>query len=1123
MRTSIKNFNITALLFVTASFSLGNFTSAEGSDWDNGAPSDSSWFSAENWASDLVPVATDFLTIVTTGEVISITGQTAVGSGLNLGQFIGTKGDLKISDAGKLDISRSVKISWRVTEEGSNVQSSLWVTGAGSSLDIGQNLSVAERGAGNLYIEDGGQVEADLVLIGDLYQSRGMVAVKGENSLLSSLSDFYVGNAGSGQLIVSEGGKVTSADAAIIGRYDSSNSSVQVTGTGSNWSNEGYILAGVHGTGKLAIEDRGTVDSGAGILGNEVGSTGEVHIKGPGSAWEIINRTSSFNFDGSIIVGNLGSGSLTIEDGGRLSNDGDGTIGEQAGSTGSVLVTGANSRWMNAGPLSVGLKSTDASLSIEDGGFVEAELVAIGDEDFSDGSVVVKGESSKFSVLNNLYVGNKGSGQLTVSDGGSVTSMGDAFVGRYTDSTGIAEVTGPGSTWINNGYLLVSKYGTGKLSIKDGGTVKSGAGVIGDASTSHGEVHVQGGGSVWNIDAILGADGQFFVGNFGSGSLTIADGGMVKLGLLGTGHVDMAAQVDSTGRLVIGQDPNVPVGDPLADLVGPGTLVAAELRLGGGDSTIIFNHSDNTGTYEFAPDIISPLDVPGVIEHYAGMTRLTGDDSNFFGRTNIYGGTLSIDNMLGGGVSVKSGGSLSGGGTANGDVTFNEGSYYRVIMDGTKNEQGLTIDGQALLTGGMVKLDGDYLTQTGQEIVVLTTTNPLTTQFAGVEQFDSIFLLAALRHGTNHVYATVSQKTLDSVANTTNHVSVANGLQSLHPEHELFVAVLAHNNEEAARRTFDEFSGENNASLNGALVVNGQQLVTAVTDRVSAAFDTGSSNTSTAAYGNLDDSANGFWMTGYGNWTKTDATFNTAAMDNTLGGVVAGYDRQVGDMLRLGVLGGYSQTSTTTDARASSADADSYTIGAYGGTDVGKAKLSFGALYTWHAIDSTRSVSFPIPHTLSADYNAHAFQLFAEAGYKIQADRVMLEPFAGVSYMQLKTDAYNETGGVSALSAMKETTSTTFTTLGARSSIELAHKVRAHGMVGWRHAFGDIDPSATFTIGGGAPFTVLGAPIAQDAAVLETGIDFNASDNVIVGASYEGQYGDGATAHGFNARMQVRF
>jgi outer membrane autotransporter protein len=256
---------------------------------------------------------------------------------------------------------------------------------------------------------------------------------------------------------------------------------------------------------------------------------------------------------------------------------------------------------------------------------------------------------------------------------------------------------------------------------------------------------------------------------------------------------------------------------------------------------------------------------------------------------------------------------------------------------------------------------------------------------------------------------------------------------------------------------------------------------------------------------------------------NTDATGNTHEMDSDLYGVVAGLDYRIGEYGRLGILGGYSRTDTSVDALASESDADSYTIGVYGGADNGHAVLSLGALYTWHSIESSRYVTNPVANMLNASYDARSYQFFAEAGYRARMDKVTFEPFAGVSYINMDTDAFRETGGIAALSSSSDTTSTTFTTLGLRMAAEASDMVTLRGMAGWRHAFGDVDPASTFTIAGSAPFSVTGAPIAEDAAVVEAGIDFKASDNVTIGASYEGQYGDGAIANGFNARLLAEF
>ncbi len=147
----------------------------------------------------------------------------------------------------------------------------------------------------------------------------------------------------------------------------------------------------------------------------------------------------------------------------------------------------------------------------------------------------------------------------------------------------------------------------------------------------------------------------------------------------------------------------------------------------------------------------------------------------------------------------------------------------------------------------------------------------------------------------------------------------------------------------------------------------------------------------------------------------------------------------------------------------------------------------------------------------------------SEAGYKAQMQNVMLEPFAGVSYINLQSDAYSETGGSASLSSPSQTMSTTFTTLGLRMAAEVGATATLRGMVGWRHAFGDVAPGSSLSFSGSSPFSVTGTPIAEDAAVIEAGLDFKAADGVTIGALYEGQYGDGAIANGFNARLLVEF
>jgi fibronectin-binding autotransporter adhesin len=152
--------------------------------------------------------------------------------------------------------------------------------------------------------------------------------------------------------------------------------------------------------------------------------------------------------------------------------------------------------------------------------------------------------------------------------------------------------------------------------------------------------------------------------------------------------------------------------------------------------------------------------------------------------------------------------------------------------------------------------------------------------------------------------------------------------------------------------------------------------------------------------------------------------------------------------------------------------------------------------------------------------------VFGELGWRLDAGRFALEPFANLAYADLKTDGFTEQGGITALRGRGESTDTTFTTLGLRASTRLgadATGATLRGLLGWRHAFGDVSQSATMAFAGGNGFAVAGVPIAKDAAVIEAGLDFAIKRDLTLGVSYAGQVGDGVKDHGVKASLLWKF
>src|SRR5690606_13013963 len=92
---------------------------------------------------------------------------------------------------------------------------------------------------------------------------------------------------------------------------------------------------------------------------------------------------------------------------------------------------------------------------------------------------------------------------------------------------GTVEVTGEGAEWINSSSLNVGYGSTGTLTIAAGGRVESSDGGIG--YNGNGTVVVTGENSIWVIAGDEPDEfGELDIGIFGTGGLTIADGGRVE-------------------------------------------------------------------------------------------------------------------------------------------------------------------------------------------------------------------------------------------------------------------------------------------------------------------------------------------------------------------------------------------------------------------------------------------------------------------------------------------------------------------------------------------------------------------------------------------------------------------
>jgi len=324
------------------------------------------------------------------------------------------------------------------------------------------------------------------------------------------------GYGGGGSLRIADG-VVVQSDYGYLGYKSGSTGTATVTGAGSAWINAHWLNVGYFGGhGLLDITDGGAVSNSDCLIGYRSGDSGVVTVSGADSVW---------TNDGFLRVGDSGSGVLNISDGGLVEVTGETHVSMDPGSDGAVnfdngtLTTagflGSVSDLSGTGTINTNGLVTDVDLVFDAGGGLAQTLIINGSGRNITVNLDVDGSAP-------MGAGYQDAGSMHISDGLAVQST-HGYLGRQAGSTGVAIVSGDGSSWENSKTLYVGELGDGVLRITNGGTVRDPFAFIGHRLGSTGSVVVSGVGSTWtNL-------GRCFVGSEGSGTLHIADGGLVSV------------------------------------------------------------------------------------------------------------------------------------------------------------------------------------------------------------------------------------------------------------------------------------------------------------------------------------------------------------------------------------------------------------------------------------------------------------------------------------------------------------------------------------------------------------------------------------------------------------------
>lgn len=1067
-------------------------------------------------------------TVTVTGAGSSWTNTRSIRIGNN-GQ-----GTLTISDGASVS-NQSAFLGY-----GGNGTGTATVTGAGSTWTNSGSISIGSLGSNNqLTVSNGGKVSASMGVIGFLSGSGNAALVTGQGSTWSMAGELQIGVIGSGTMTVDMGGKVTASDVSL--GDSSGNGTINLQGTtGARGVLEtGQVFEG-GGHGHLSFDggilrltgdqadlfqglDSGNITIGAaGAFLDTQGFTVEsaYEFSGPHELTKLGAGTLTLTGDssgfagttraaeGRLVVGTGGGGALggTLDVLGGATLAGSGTVGDTDVATGATIAPGN----------SIGTLNVDGRLTLSPGATLAYELGRPGTA--ADPS---QGQSDRIDVTGDLTL----DGTLDLTQSGA-PGDGDVAVGYYRLMT-------YGGTLTDNGLTVGTAptdpaIGTYRVEA-GGGTVDLYAAPTGDDTLQH----WQGGDGVWASAA----------------TIWVNRNGVAPVAWAGH-HAAFKDANGFTGGTVTVQGTQDFQGLQFIDegyvLTGGGAL---RTDPGGSEIRVLADRAV----------IATPITGTGdMTKTGAGTLELTGDSSAYNGTTTVAAGRLTVNGSLGGTLMVT-GGHLDGSGTlgnltvaanttvapgnsigtmtVNGDITFSKNAVYAVEVEPTGQTSDLiAATGQAILNGGTVRhvgKSGAY--RPSATYTILTADGGVVGTFDSVTS-DLAFLDASLGYDTKAVTLTLARNdtAFDAVARTPNQRATAGAVEPLAAGHPVHDAVVQLDGNEA-RAAFDQLSGEIHASLTGALAENSRVLRRAIGTRLRAAGDTMTTDTMPMAVQGIggqeaadaSPSAATTWGQVYGTWSRRNGDGNAATANHTTGGVLFGADSRITDHWRLGLAAGYGRTTLDVDGRASSAEIDTYTLVAYGGAASGPVSLDLGVARGWHGVETRRAVAFQgFSDAAETAYDIRTTQIFAEGRYHLDTAFGHVSPYAGLAHLRLDTDGYTETGSAG-LRASHQSADVTYATLGLRASASVEFNGRhlsPHGMLGWQHAFGETTPHRTQAFATGSrAFTVAGTPLAENAALVEAGLDLDLSEATTVGVSYNGRLGRNVRDHGLEARLSMTF
>jgi autotransporter-associated beta strand protein/T5SS/PEP-CTERM-associated repeat protein len=318
----------------------------------------------------------------------------------------------------------------------------------------------------------------------------GMGHARGQTTWIVGTGDFETdanwsnGNPANKEWFINNGGTATKSsgfftfvDNGYLGHNATDSGNLEILTGGTISDGDANLAVGFDGNGTLTIAAGGSLIHKGLFIAARTRSVGSVDISGQMTLADIVH------------VGYGGSGNLKLTGNGTItSNKAD--IGGFTTATGSATIT--NGLWQNTQAFFVGVEG-NGSLTVSPQGRLTSESLYVGHSGNSTGSVTVSGGNVTLTGSSStLAVGVSGSGNLTVTNGGQVSTK-FFQVGLQSGSSGTATVSGNASlTATDYVQVGVTSGSSGTLSLSGNGSLNTPVITVAQESGSTGVLNVTG-------------------------------------------------------------------------------------------------------------------------------------------------------------------------------------------------------------------------------------------------------------------------------------------------------------------------------------------------------------------------------------------------------------------------------------------------------------------------------------------------------------------------------------------------------------------------------------------------------------------------------------------------------